>query len=94
MILCVGSHADILWPCLHILYFCKNNPIFLISEITKYIINNDGYVLDSSNFNEKNHILNLRKSIFLSKKQGNDIKSIYSDIKSEALYKKLNFLVY
>lgn len=77
-----------------LIYFCKNNPIFLISEITKYIVNNDGYVLDSSNFNEKKHILNLRKSIFLSKKQGADIRSIYSDIKSEALYKKLNFLVY
>lgn len=77
-----------------LVYFCKNNPIFLISEITKYITNNDGYVLNSSNFNEKNHILNLRKSIFLLKKQGADIKSLYSDIKFEALYKKLNFLVY
>jgi len=77
-----------------LILFCKNNPIFLISEITKFTTNNDGYVLDDTNLSDKNHILNLRKSIFLLKKKGAEIKSLYSSIKSEALYKKLNFLIY
>lgn len=77
-----------------LILFCKNNPIFLISEITKFTINDDGYFLDDTNLSDKNHILNLRKSIFLLKKKEGDIKSLYSSIKSEALYKKLNFLIY
>lgn len=77
-----------------LILFCKNNPIFLISEILKFTINNDGYVFDGSNLNEKNHILNLRKTIFLLKKQGAEMRSLYSNLKSEALYKKLNFLTY
>lgn len=79
---------------MELMNFCKNYPVLLFSETSKYLINSDGYTNDQLSFNEKNHILELRKSIFSLKKDGNKIKSLFSKIKSEAIYKKLNFLIY
>ena len=79
---------------IELINFCKNYPVLLFSETSKYLINSDGYINDQLFFNEKNHILELRKSIFSLKKDGNKIKTLFSKIKSEAIYKKLNFLIY
>ena len=79
---------------MELINFCKNYPVLLFSETSKYLINNDGYVNDQLSFNEKNHILELRKSIFSLKKDGIKIKTLFSKIKTEAIYKKLNFLIY
>ena len=79
---------------MELMNFCKNYPVLLFSETSKYLINSDGYINDQLSFNEKNHILELRKSIFSLKKDGTKIKSLFSKIKSEAIYKKLNFLIY
>ena len=76
-----------------LLYFCKNNPALLISETSKYLINNNQYAKDQTLLEEKNHILNIRKSIFENKRNFN-IKELYLNIKKEVNYKKLSFLTY
>ena len=77
-----------------LLHYCKNNPVFLFSEISKYLINNNQYSSDQTLVDEKNHILDIRKSIFENKKNNFNIKSLYLNIKKEAEYKKLSFLTY
>ena len=77
-----------------LLYYCKNNPVLLFSEISKYLINNNQYSSAQNLVDEKNHILDIRKSIFENKKNNFNIKSLYLNIKKEAEYKKLSFLTY
>jgi hypothetical protein len=77
-----------------LIYYCKNNPVLLFSEISKYLINNDQYSSDQTLVDEKNHILDIRKSIFENKKNSFNIKDLYLNIKKEAKYKKLSFLTY
>ena len=77
-----------------LIFYCKNNPVLLFSEISKYLINNDQYSSDQNLVDEKNHILDIRKSIFENKKNNFNIKSLYLNIKKEAEYKKLSFLTY
>jgi hypothetical protein len=77
-----------------LIYYCKNNPTLLISETSKYLINDNRYVKDQTLVEEKNHILNIRKSIFDIKRNNPNIKNLYLNIKAEAEYKKLNFLIY
>ncbi len=77
-----------------LMYFCKNNPVLLFSETTKYLINNRQYSNDQSLIEEKNHVLNIRKKIYEIKRKNSEIKSLYQKIKKEAEYKKLNFLTY
>ena len=77
-----------------LLYYCKNNPVLLFSEISKYLINNNQYSSDQTLMNEQNHILDIRKSIFENKKNNFNIKNLYLNIKKEAEYKKLSFLTY
>ena len=77
-----------------LLHYCKNNPVFLFSEISKYLINNNQYSSDQTLVDEKNHILDIRKNIFEIKKNNFNIKNIYLNLKKEAEYKKLSFLTY
>lgn len=77
-----------------LLYFCKNNPVLLMSETSKYLINNNLYTSDQNFVEEKKHILNIRKAILEIKKRNLDIKGLYLNIKKEVVYKKLNFLIY
>jgi len=76
-----------------LLHYCRNNPVLLFSEVSKYLINNQ-YSSDHNLVDEKNHILNIRKSIFENKKNNFNIKNLYLNIKKEAEYKKLSFLTY
>jgi hypothetical protein len=77
-----------------LLQYCKNNPVLLFSEISKYLINKNQYSSDQTLVDEKNHILDIRKSIFENKKNNFNIKNLYLNIKKEAEYKKLSFLTY
>jgi len=79
---------------IELLNFCKNNPALLFSEITKYSINVKNYIADAQLSAEINHITSIRKIIFNLKKESLNIKSLYLNIKNEAIYKKLNFLTY
>ena len=74
--------------------FCQNNPVLAFSEITKYLINKNNYIKNNNLNTEINHILNIRKSIFVSKKEHRNIKNLYNLIKREAEYKKFSFLIY
>ena len=79
---------------LEILDFCINNPQLSFSEISKYLINSDGYVKET-NINKKNNfILDIRKEFNVLKGKKGATKSIYEILKKEVKYKKFNFLVY
>ena len=77
-----------------LLSYCKNNPVLLFSETSKYLVNYDQYSSDRALEEKENHILNIRKSIFEIKKNGLNIKNLYLNIRKEAEYKKLSFLTY
>ena len=76
-----------------LIFFCINNPALIISETSKFLVN-DQYVCDQSISEERNHILNIRKTIFNIKNNNLNIKNLYLNIKKEAEYKKLSFLTY
>ncbi len=74
--------------------FCVSNPHLTFSEISKYLVNSNGYVADRS-INEKNNsILDIRKELFNLKRNGDNMKTIYENLKKEVRYKKFNFLIY
>ena len=77
-----------------LIFFCENNPIFLFSETSKYLINKEKYIHDKNLIDRTNSILEIRKSIFKIKKNKFEIKILYSKIKEEAKYKNLSFLTY
>ena len=77
-----------------LLDYCKHNPVLLFSETSKFLINSNQYSSDRSIIEDKNHILDIRKSIFENKRNNINIQIIYQNIKKEAEYKKLSFLTY
>lgn len=76
-----------------LIFYCKNNIALLFSETSKYLTNKK-YSNDRFLTNEKNHILDIRKTIYENKKNKFNIKNLYENIKKEAEYKKLSFLTY
>ena len=79
---------------LEILDFCINNPQLSFSEISKYLVNSDGYVKETNVNKKNNFILDIRKELNVLKRQKGATKSIYKILKKEVNYKKFNFLVY
>ena len=77
-----------------LLDYCKHNPALLFSETSKFLINSNQYSGDRALIENKNHILNIRKSIFEIKRNNINIQTLYQNIKKEAEYKKLSFLTY
>jgi hypothetical protein len=77
-----------------LLFYCQNNPALLLSETSKYLINSNYYSSDHSLIDDKNHILEIRKEIFESKRSNLNIKNLYQNIKKEVKYKKLSFLTF
>ena len=77
-----------------LLDYCKYNPALLFSETSKFLINSKQYSSDRSIIEDKNHILDIRKSIFENKRNNINIQTLYQNIKKEAEYKKLSFLTY
>ena len=77
-----------------LLYYCKTNPALIFSEISKYLINKNQYSADQAPFEEKNHILHIRKTIFEIKRNNFKIKNLYFNLKKEEEYKKISFLIY
>ena len=70
---------------MELINFCKNYPVLLFSETSKYLTNSNGYIKDQLSFNEKNHILELKINFSL-KKMVLKLNSFFK-IKSEAIYK-------
>ena len=79
---------------LNLIEFCISNPHLAFSEISKYLINSNGYIKDTEISEKINFILNLRKELFDLKRNNRNIKSIYENLKKEIKYKKFNFLIY
>jgi len=77
-----------------LLNYCKDNAALLFSETSKYLINSSQYSRDRSIIEDKNHFLDIRKSIFEIKRNNFNIKNLYQNIKKEAEYKKLSFLTF
>ena len=77
---------------LDILEFCISNPHLTFSEISKYLVNKDGYVKDKAISEKNNFILEIRKELFSLKRNNENIKSVYENQKKEVIYKKFNFL--
>ena len=71
-----------------------NSIIRLAKNISKYLINSDGYVADRSISEKNNSILDIRKELFNLKRNGGNMKTIYENLKKEVRYKKFNFLIY
>ena len=78
----------------NLINYCIAQPYLSLSEATKYITNKSGYLTDIKSKVSNNFILEIRKEIFNLKKSKVDIKKLFLNIKNEAKYKKLNFLVY
>ena len=79
---------------LNIKEFCVSNPHLTFSEISKYLINSDGYIADRSISEKNNSILDIRKELFNLKRNDGNMKTIYENLKKEVRYKKFNFLIY
>ena len=77
-----------------ILEFCISNPHLTFSEISKYLVNKEGYVKDKTISEKNNFILEIRKELFNLKRNNENIKSVYEGLKKEVRYKKFNFLTY
>ena len=77
-----------------LIYYCKNNTALLFSETSKFLVNSDRYSRDRSIIEDKNYVLDIRKSIFEIKRNNFNIKNLYQNIKKEAEYKKLSFLTF
>jgi len=77
---------------LDILEFCVSNPHLTFSEISKYLVNKEGYVKDKAISEKNNFILEIRKELFSLKRNNENIKSVYENQKKEVIYKKFNFL--
>ena len=84
----LGIHSN------ELLDYCKDNTALVFSEISKYLINSNQYSRDRSITEDKNHVLDIRKSIFEIKRNNFNIKNLYQNIKKEAEYKKLSFLTF
>ena len=77
-----------------ILDFCVNNPHLSFSEISKYLVNSEGYIKETSINKENNFIFEIRKELNFLKRRDSGAKSIYENLKKEVKYKKFNFLTY
>ncbi len=77
-----------------ILDFCKVCPQLAFSEISKYLVNSEGYIKENLIKEDNNFILAIRKELYSLKMDKNNFKSIYENIKSEARYKKFSFLTF
>lgn len=79
---------------LELIKYCKMMPQLTFSETSKFLINDLGYIKDQSIEEKNNFILDIRKSLFNLKREGNDIKKSYLMHKKEVVYKKFNFLTF
>lgn len=74
--------------------FCKENPHLTFSEISKYLVNDLGYVKENKIREKNNFIIEIRKKLFKLKKEKKNSLEIYYNLKKEVQYKKFNFLTY
>ena len=78
----------------NLISFCLSNPESTMYEIMKYQVNSNNYNSETKYIQNKNFILDIRKDIYKIKSKNTNLKKAYELNKKEALFKKLNFLVY
>ena len=77
-----------------IISFCINNPQLVLSETSKFLVNSEGYVVETRTNEKNNFILEIRKELYSLINNNGRIKPIYENLKKEVKYKKFNFLAY
>ncbi len=77
-----------------IISFCINNPQLVLSETSKFLVNSEGYVVETRTNEKNNFILEIRKELYSLINNNGKIKPIYENLKKEVKYKKFNFLAY
>ena len=77
-----------------IISFCINNPQLVLSETSKFLVNSEGYVVETRTNEKNNFILEIRKELYSLINNNGKIKPIYENLKKEVKYTKFNFLAY
>ena len=70
-----------------------DNPIYFVSELSKYQVNRKNYSKNIFDSKSENFIYKIRIEIIKMKRTGSIIE-IFKNIKKEIIYKKFNFLTY
>ncbi len=74
--------------------YCLSHPYLSLSELSKYKVNRSNYSTYPIKSDTHNFILQIRKEIFMSKKNNINIKGLFDKLKREVRYKKFSFLTY
>ena len=74
--------------------FCISQPYLTNSEILKFTVNKNNYVVDSLVHEMDNFILEIRKEVYRLKRKDINAKKLFFILKNEVKYKKFNFLTY
>jgi len=74
--------------------YCLSHPYLTLSELSKYDVNRSNYSTYPVKSDTHNFILQIRKEIFMSKKNNINIKELFNKLKKEVRYKKFSFLTY
>ena len=72
--------------------YCLSHPYLTLSELSKYEVNRSNYSTYPIKSDTHNFILQIRKEIFMSKKNNINIKELFNKLKKEVRYKKFSFL--
>ena len=78
----------------NLINFCIASPYLVYSEVSKYILNETNYVIDTAHKEENNFILDIRKDIYKIRSSRIDLRELFNKLKLEIHYKKFNFLTY
>ena len=74
--------------------YCISQPYFTNSEVAKYNVNKNNYVVDPLVHEKDNFILRIRKEVYKLNRKNIDAKKLFFILKDEVKYKKFNFLTY
>ena len=74
--------------------YCISQPYFTNSEVAKFNVNKNNYVVDPLVHEKDNFILRIRKEVYKLNRKNIDAKKLFFILKDEVKYKKFNFLTY
>ena len=78
----------------NLINFCISQPYLTNSEILKFTVNKNNYVVDPLVHEKDNFILRIRKEVYKLNRKNIDAKKLFFILKNEVKYKKFNFLTY
>ena len=74
--------------------YCISQPYLTNSEVAKFNVNKNNYVVDPLVHEKDNFILSIRKEVYKLNRKNIDAKKLFFILKDEVKYKKFNFLTY